>query len=47
MKKFDFMHILWVLLMILCAPILLLTFGIYGLSKIIFSDENDEHLCDE
>lgn len=47
MKKNDFIHILWVLFMMLCAPILLLIFGIYGLSKMIFSDENDEHLCDE
>lgn len=46
MKNFDFVNVLWVLLMILCAPILLLMFGVYGLSKMIFSDENDEHLFD-
>lgn len=47
MKNFDFVNILWWLFMFLCAPFLLLIFGVYGLSKMIFSDENDEHLCDE
>lgn len=46
MKNFDFVNVLCVLFMILCAPILILTFGVYGLSKMIFKDENDEHLCD-
>ena len=46
MKNFDFVNVLLVLFMILFAPILLLMFGVYGLSKMIFKDENDEHLCD-
>lgn len=46
MKKFDFVNVLLVIFMILCAPILILTFGVYGFVKMIFNDENDEHLCD-
>lgn len=46
MKNFDFMHVLFCVFMAICAPILIFTFGVYGVIKMICSNEDDERLCD-
>lgn len=46
MKKWNFENIMLVLVVIVCAPILILAFGVYGFAKALFNNEDDERLCD-
>lgn len=46
MKRWNFENIMFAIVVIIFAPILILVFGFYGLTKALFSNEDDEHLCD-
>lgn len=46
MKKLNFENILFALFVLICAPVLILVFGFYGFIKALFSNEDDERLCD-
>jgi uncharacterized membrane protein len=46
MKRLNFDDIMFALFVLICAPILILVFGFYGFIKALFSNEDDERLCD-
>jgi hypothetical protein len=46
MRKWNFRDILFALFVLICAPILILVFGFYGVIKTLFSYEDDERMCD-
>lgn len=46
MKRLNFDDMLFALFVIICAPILILVFGLYGFFKALCSHEDDERLCD-
>lgn len=46
MKRWNFENIMFAIVVIIFAPILILVFGFYGLTKALFSNEDDERLCD-
>lgn len=46
MKRWNFEDILFALFVIICAPILILAFGFYGVIKTLCSNEDDERMCD-
>lgn len=46
MKRLNFEDIMFALFVLICAPILILVFGFYGVIKILCSNEDDERLCD-
>ena len=46
MKRLNFDDILFALFVIICAPILILLFGIYGFIKALCSYDDHERMCD-
>lgn len=46
MKKWNSENFWFALFVLVCAPILILVFGFYGVLKILCSYEDDERLCD-
>lgn len=46
MKRLNFDDILFALFVIICAPILISVFGIYGFIKELCNNEDDECMCD-
>lgn len=46
MRKWNFDNFGIVIFAIICAPILILVFGLYGVIKTLCSNEDDERLCD-
>lgn len=46
MKRLNYDSFLFALFVLICAPILILIFGLYGFIKALFSYEDDERLCE-
>lgn len=47
MKRLNFDNFWFALFVLVCAPILILVFGFYGVIKTLCSNEDDECMCDE
>lgn len=46
MRKWNSDNFWIVIFAIICAPILILVFGFYGVIKTLCSNEDDKRLCD-
>lgn len=46
MKSWNSKSFWFALFVLVCAPILILVFGLYGLIIMLCSNEDDERLCD-
>lgn len=46
MKRLNSDNFWFALFVLACAPILVLVFGFYGVIRTIFSNEDNERLCD-
>lgn len=46
MKNWNSENFWFALFVLVCAPILILVFGFYGVIKTLCSNEDDKRLCD-